>query len=117
MGHLVKQHEQHIAGHKFRAPLNIFWRKALESCIAFAKRLGSRIDPGLKVSRFRRIRRFRLGWGRRQRWTGLRKNGLGDTETEHEGHHHAPRPEQNAMTQHGWHLDPFFDSINTWRSG
>jgi hypothetical protein len=50
MGHLMKQHEQHIAGYEFRALLNIFWRKAFESWIAFAERLGSRVDPVLKFS-------------------------------------------------------------------
>src|SRR6516225_10888179 len=98
MGHLVKQHEQHIAGYEFRAPLNIFWRKALESWIAFAKRLGSRIDPGLKVSRFRRIRRFRSGRSRRRRRPGLRKNR---PVTEHERQHHPPpkRTRQSATSQ------------------
>ena len=51
MGHFVKQHEQHVAGHEFREPLNIFWRKALKSRIAFAERKGRRVDPGLKFSR------------------------------------------------------------------
>jgi hypothetical protein len=50
MGHFMKQHEQHIAGYEFREPLNIFWRKALESWITFAEREGGRVDPVLKFS-------------------------------------------------------------------
>jgi hypothetical protein len=50
MGHLMKQHEQHVAGYEFRPLLNVFWREPFESWIAFAERFDSGVDPGLKVS-------------------------------------------------------------------
>ena len=60
MSQFVKQHEQHVAGHEFREPLNIFWREVLESRIAFAKCTGGRVDPGLKFFQFRLV----IGAGR-----------------------------------------------------
>ena len=68
MGHFVQQHEQHIAGHEFREPLNIFRRQALHLRIAVAERERGPVDPGLKFSRLLLIRR--LGRSRRLGWSG-----------------------------------------------
>jgi hypothetical protein len=50
MGHLVKQHEQHVAGYEFRELLTVLCRKTFELWNA-AEREGSGIDPGLKIRR------------------------------------------------------------------
>jgi hypothetical protein len=65
MRQLVQQHEQHIAGHELREPLNVLRRSALEFRVVLAKRKGRRVDPGLKWFDASLRRRFK--WNR---WLG-----------------------------------------------
>src|SRR5580692_7850521 len=88
MGHFVEQHEQHVAGHEFREPLDIFRRCALESRIGLAERQGGRVDPRLKC-----FGRRRLGDNRR------RIGHQSDKQNES-----APGPRKHTKVWQGWYL-------------